>query len=374
MLAIALGGRELATRLRTQGPRLRVASGVVIALVALAIAFHQDERFQTALPGYTQALQDRIEGSSRAQGQLSKLTGRTHRSAPGLKDYGEAPELHPSGRWFNSSPLTMRGLRGKVVLVDFWTYSCINCLRTLPHLKAWDAAYRRDGLVILGVHTPEFAFEHNAGNVRSAVERLGIRYPVMQDNAFRTWNAYANQYWPAEYMVDRNGRVRHVHFGEGSYGETEALIRRLLGVAEGARARHVADTTPRGVQTPETYLGYDRLDRYVGSPLRPDRDASYTFPGDVPQNGLAYAGRWRVEGERAVAGGNARLRLHFYAANVYLVLGGRGQVQVLVDGKATKTVRVDAYKLYTLRSGRTTDAQLELRFAPGVEAYAFTFG
>jgi cytochrome c biogenesis protein CcdA/thiol-disulfide isomerase/thioredoxin len=373
MLAIALGGRELALRLRAQGPRLRVASGVVIAFVALAIAFHQDERFQTALPGYTQALQDRVEGSGRARAELSKLTGRTQRSTSGLEDFGEAPELHVSGRWFNSDPLTMRGLRGKVVLVDFWTYSCINCLRTLPHLEAWDAAYRKDGLVIVGVHTPEFAFEHDAGNVRSAIERLGVRYPVMQDNAFRTWNAYANQYWPAEYLVDRSGHVRHAHFGEGSYGETESLIRRLLRVG-GTRARPVADTTPRGVQTPETYLGHDRIARYVGSTLRPDREASYTFPQDVPQNGLAYAGRWRIDGERAVAGENARLRLHFYARNVYLVLGGRGRVDVLVDGKRTKTVRVGAYKLYTLRRGPATDALLELRFTRGVQAYAFTFG
>jgi cytochrome c biogenesis protein CcdA/thiol-disulfide isomerase/thioredoxin len=373
MLAIALGGRELSSHLRAQGQRLRVASGVVIALVALGIAFHQDERFQTALPGYTQALQDRIEGSSRAQDELAKLTGHKRRSTSGLEDYGEAPELHPTGRWFNSAPLTMRGLRGKVVLIDFWTYSCVNCLRTLPHLRAWDAAYRKDGLVILGVHTPEFAFEHDAGNVRSAVERLGVRYPVMQDNAFKTWNAYANQYWPAEYLVDRGGRVRHAHFGEGSYGETEALIRRLLGTG-GARAHRVADTTPRGLQTPETYLGYERIDRYAGSTLRPDREASYTFPGELSQNGLAYAGRWRVEGERAVAGEDARLRLHFYARYVYLVLGGRGSVDVLVDGKRTKTVRVGAYKLYTLREGPAADALLELRFTPGVQAYAFTFG
>jgi cytochrome c biogenesis protein CcdA/thiol-disulfide isomerase/thioredoxin len=373
MLAIALGGHELAMRLRTEGPRLRVVSGAVIALAALAIAFHQDERFQTALPGYTDALQDRIERGSRAREELSKLTGRTHGTTTGLTDYGEAPELHASGRWFNSAPLTMHGLRGKVVLVDFWTYSCVNCLRTLPHLKAWDAAYRKDGLVIVGVHTPEFAFEHDSGNVRSAIERLGVRYPVMQDNAFRTWNAYANQYWPAEYLVDRNGHVRHAHFGEGSYGETEALIRRLLRVG-GTRARPVADATPRGVQTPETYLGYDRIARYVGSTLRPDREASYTFPEDVPQNGLAYAGRWRVEGERAVAGEDARLRLHFYARNVYLVLGGRGRVDVLLGGKRTTTVPVGAYKLYTLRRGPATDALLELRFTPGLQAYAFTFG
>jgi thiol-disulfide isomerase/thioredoxin len=267
----------------------------------------------------------------------------------------------------------MRGLRGKVVLIDFWTYSCVNCLRTLPHLRAWDTAYRKDGLVIVGVHTPEFAFEHDAGNVRSAIERLGVRYPVVQDNAFRTWNAYANQYWPAEYLVDRKGRVRHAHFGEGSYGETEALIRRLLGTGDG-RAHRVADTTPRGLLTPETYLGYERIARYAGSTLRPDREAAYTFPADLPQDGLAYGGRWRVEGERAVAGKDGRLRLRFSARFVYLVLGGRGRVDVLVDGKPTKTVRVAAYKLYTLRAGPATDALLELRFTPGVQAYAFTFG
>jgi hypothetical protein len=250
----------------------------------------------------------------------------------------------------------------------------VNCLRTLPHLKAWDAAYRSRGLVIVGVHTPEFAFEHDASNVAAAVKRLGVRYPIVQDNAYRTWNAYANQYWPAEYMVDRAGHIRHVHFGEGEYGQTELLIRQLLGV-RGARARAEPDVTPRELLTPETYLGYERLARYAGSPVKPGREAAYELPSDLPQNGLAYGGAWRVEGERIVAGRDARLRLHFHARNVYLVLGGRGRVEVLVGGRRTRSVVVDSYRLYTLRAARgVADAVMELRFTRGVEAYAFTFG
>jgi cytochrome c biogenesis protein CcdA/thiol-disulfide isomerase/thioredoxin len=378
MLLIALGGRELAGHLRAHARQLRVASGIAIGLVALGITFHLDEGFQTALPGYTEALQNRIEKTDRAQHELAKLRGgdaqaATHKEVDGLNDYGEAPELRPDGRWLNSPPLTMRGLRGKVVLIDFWTYSCINCLRTLPHLKAWNAAYRPKGLVILGVHTPEFAFEHVGSNVADAVRRFGIRYPVVQDNRYRTWNAYANQYWPAEYLVDRSGRVRHVHFGEGEYEQTEALIRRLLG-QPGPKARAVADATPQELLTPETYLGYDRMDRYAGSSVRQDEPATYELPASLPQNAFAYGGRWRVEGERAVAAKNARLRLHFHARDVYLVLGGRGRVDVLVDGKRARRVDVDSYRLYTLRSGPPADAQLELRFTPGVQAYAFTFG
>ena len=153
------------------------------------------------------------------------------------------PALAPCGRWFNSPPLTLAGLRGKTVLIDFWTYSCINCLRTLPHLKAWYAAYHRDGFEIIGVHSPEFAFEHVAANVGAATRRLGITWPVVQDNAFGTWNAYQNQYWPADYLIDPNGRIRYVSYGEGEYGETEAAIESLVGA--GSRARPVPEHRPR---------------------------------------------------------------------------------------------------------------------------------
>lgn len=382
MLLVVYGGGRAAGRLRANARALRAGAGAVIAVVALGLVLHVDDHLATLTPGYTDFLQKKIENGDQAQRELQKVRGgggalaaaepKPTSGSAGLPDYGEAPEL-VAGRWFNSGPLTMRRLRGKVVLIDFWTYSCINCLRTLPHLKAWDAAYRQQGLVIVGVHTPEFAFEHEASNVSAAIARLGVRYPVVQDNDYGTWNAYGNQYWPAEYLVDRQGHVRHAHFGEGRYGETERLIRRLL-AAKGAMAPTVADTTPQGLQSPETYLGFERAERYEGSPLVPNRFQRYRYPASLPQHGLAYAGSWKIESERAVAGAGARLRFHFVARNVYLVLGGTGTVRVLVNGTPERTVRVDSYRLYTLRSGAYADALLELRFSPGVAGYAFTFG
>jgi cytochrome c biogenesis protein CcdA/thiol-disulfide isomerase/thioredoxin len=376
MLLIALGGRTLAGRLRARAGRLRLASGVVIGAVALAIALNADARFQTTLPGYTRALQKHVESSATAQRELARLRGgpQVTPTAPGtFQDYGPAADFHADGKWFNSAPLTIASLRGKVVLVDFWTYSCINCLRTLPHLEAWYAAYHRMGLEIVGVHTPEFAFEHVPSNVRAATERLGVRYPVAIDNEYGTWKAYQNMYWPAEYLIDKQGRLRDIHYGEGEYDQTEATIRDLLG-EPAVRARAVADSTPHDLTTPESYLGWERLDRYAGSPLHEDEEADYDFPAALAQNELAYAGRWTVGPQRIVAGGDARLRLHFVANKVFLVLGGRGTVTVAVPGEPTKTIAVDADKLYTLRDGRYADTTLELRFTPGVSAYAFTFG
>jgi cytochrome c biogenesis protein CcdA/thiol-disulfide isomerase/thioredoxin len=381
MLAIARGGREMAGRIRTHAERLRIASGAVVALVAVGLVFHLDDRLAQLTPGYTTFLQNKIEQSATAKRELGKVRGGGQALAAksdqsgGLPNYGVAPALHPDGDWINSKPLTLEQLRGKVVLVDFWTYSCINCLRTLPHLKAWDAAYRSKGLVIIGVHTPEFAFEHVSSNVRSAVQRLGIRYPVVQDNRFKTWDNYANQYWPAEYLIDRTGHVRHTHFGEGEYPNTEALIRRLLAVS-GKRARQLPDTTPTEAMTPETYLGYTRIANYTGTPVVPDKPARYTFADSLASNALSYDGTWRVAAEEITAIRDARLRLDFEAKNIYIVLGGRGTVQVLIDGKQTKTLRVDAQKLYTVRASNTraSHALLELRFSPGVQAYSFTFG
>ena len=380
MLLIAFGGRAASARLRAHDAELRLASGGLIALVALGLSFNLDTRLARHVPGYVTSIQNSVERSSSANKQLTKITGvkplavKKEAVGKGLPDYGAAPALVPGGQWFNTAPLTLKQLHGKVVLIDFWTYSCINCLRTLPHLEAWYAAYHPKGLVIIGVHTPEFAFEHVASNVGAAVKRLGIHYPVVQDNAYATWNAYHNQYWPAEFLIDRSGHIRHVHFGESSYGETEGLIRQLLAV-KGATARSVPDMTPTELVTPESYLGYTRLERYAGSPLQRNHLAEYTFPTTLPQNDLAYAGGWQVEGERIVAGADARLRLHFVAEHVYLVLGGRGRVGVLVNGTLSQTVNVDSYRLYTLLNRlRSQDATLELRFTPGVQAYAFTFG
>ena len=291
---------------------------------------------------------------------------------------GQAPDFTGIAHWLNTPgdrPRSLASLRGKVVLVDFWTYSCINCIRTLPHLRAWYAAYHKDGLEIVGVHTPEFAFEHVLGNVRQATHDLHVTWPVALDNGYKTWTAYSNQYWPAEYLIDKSGRVRDYHFGEGEYGETEQAIRSLLGETGPAHAARVADATPKEQSTPESYLGTERLARYVGSTIHPNVPTQYTFATALPADDLTYAGIWTVGSQRIVAGLGARLRVHFRARYVYIVLGGKGTVRALIDGKPARTIRVTSDRLYTVVSGAAPrEDVLELQFSPGVNAYAFTFG
>jgi cytochrome c biogenesis protein CcdA/thiol-disulfide isomerase/thioredoxin len=382
MLAIAVGGQRLGSGMRivrAHAASARKAAGVVVAATALAIAFGADQRFTTTVPGYTAALQERIEQSSAAQSALEKLNGPAESAASSSARAGTAPDFRGITQWLNTpggTPLSLAKLRGRVVLVDFWTYSCINCLRTLPHLKAWDAAYREAGLTIVGVHSPEFAFERVPDNVRSAVKRLGVRYPVALDNDFATWRAYSNDYWPAEYLIDRSGRIRHEHYGEGSYGETESAIRRLLGEKVRVAPTSVEDATPSELTTPESYLGYARLDRFANAGAAFDLEYDYRFPARIRQDYLAYAGRWTVEPSRIVAGTNARLRLRFQAGDIYLVLAGSGRVRTFVDGRAGRTVVVSGTpRLYTIaRFPKARRGLLELRFTRGLEGYAFTFG
>jgi cytochrome c biogenesis protein CcdA/thiol-disulfide isomerase/thioredoxin len=371
MLAIALLGEDVTRRLRASAVRVRLALGVVMALAALAIVFNADQKLQTWFPGYTDFLQSKVERNSVAGKELAKLQRRGSSTASAT-----APRFRGIDTWINSPPLTLAKLRGKVVLVDFWTYSCINCLRTLPHLEAWDRRYRKAGLVIVGVHTPEFAFEHVVSNVRKATRRLGVRYPVAIDNGYKTWDAYRNDAWPAEYLIDRRGQVREVKKGEGNYGDTERKIQALLGEPSGAQLASVRDRTPQHFTTPESYLGWQRLQRYAGSAITPDRRIRYRFPKAIPPDSLAYSGFWTVEGERILAGRDARLRLSFIAQHVYLVLSGRGRLDVLVNGKKARTIRIGGLsRLYTLLSYKTERAGLlELRFTPGISAYAFTFG
>jgi cytochrome c biogenesis protein CcdA/thiol-disulfide isomerase/thioredoxin len=380
LLAVAIGSRRLTAGMRivrTHARELRQAAGVVIGATALAIALDAPARLATVAPGYTQSLQERIERSPSAQRELARLSG----VAPAARASGpSAPELRGIVGWINTPgerPLTLAGLRGRVVLVDFWTYSCINCLRTLPHLRSWDAAYRNAGLTIVGVHSPEFAFERVPDNVRSAARRLRVRYPVALDNDFATWRAYSNQYWPAKYLIDRSGRIRYHHFGEGGYEETERRIRMLLGETVQTRPTSVDEALPTQLRTPESYLGYERLARFANGSVAPDVEAPYTFPdGSLPFDALAFGGSWKVERERIVAGRDARLRLRFQARDVFLVLEGEGEVRVLVDRRPVRTVPVSGLpRLYTLaRFPEFTRGLLELRFSPGVAGYAFTFG
>jgi len=370
LLAIAAGSRRVATSFRQHAQAVRIAGGVLMAAAAVVIYNGWAESPQTKVPSYAQWVQDRVEGNGQAKDQLAHLSGpqRSSRQGP------EAPDLQGITAWINSAPLTMERLRGKVVLVDFWTYSCINCLRTLPYLKSWEERYHAKGLVILGVHSPEFAFEHSLGNVRAAVKRLGIRYPVALDNDFATWNAYQNQYWPADYLIDRTGRVRDVHFGEGAYAQTEQKIRELLATRL-PPALAQPDRTPTELRTPESYLGYTRIGNHDGSPIRTDRAAQYRFPPALSKDSFAYAGTWTVEQERILAGLGARLRFNFLARSVHLVLTGRGAVRVKLNGRPLRTVHVRADELYTLVTQKSArEGLLELSFTPGLSAYAFTFG
>jgi cytochrome c biogenesis protein CcdA/thiol-disulfide isomerase/thioredoxin len=383
MLAIAIGGQRLTSGMRlvrTHAEATRRVAGVVLGATAVAIALGVDQRFTTAVPGYTEALQERIERTSTARRELGALKGSDGSTfAADAARALQAPEFREIEQWLNTpggKPVSIASLRGRVVIVDFWTYSCINCLRTLPHLKAWDRAYRKAGLVIVGIHSPEFAFERVPGNVRSAVRRLGLRYPVGLDNDFATWNAYDNDYWPAKYVVDRTGRVRYTHFGEGAYGETESWIRRLLGEKVRTARTSLADRTPSDITTRESYLGYARLDRFAGT-ITPDREYPYVFPRRrLLQDELAYAGFWTVTPEHISAGRQARLRLRFQANDIFIVLAGEGRVQALVDSRPVRTISVSGTpRLYTVaRFGSLERGLLELRFSPGVGGYAFTFG
>jgi cytochrome c biogenesis protein CcdA/thiol-disulfide isomerase/thioredoxin len=395
MLAIALGGQRVARRLRA--PVLRPAMGIVVAATALAIALGADTRFQTALPGYTEALQKSIERSSAAKKQLAAVT-RAHATpvkaeATGLPDFGPAPAFAGISSWINSRPLDLAQLRGKVVLVDFWTYSCINCLRTLPHLKAWYARYARDGLVIVGVHTPEFAFEHVLSNVRAATKRYGVRYPVALDNGYGTWNAYANQYWPAEYLIDAHGHVRHTQFGEGDYKQSEAAVRQLLYEA-GARTlpapMTAAAVTPSAqLATPETYLNTQRAQGFA-QPLLPGVHFYHGVQNPI-LNEFGLQGTWKVSSESAtpVSAGSS-IEARFQAADVYLVMTSAGnlprQLGVLLDGHAIGAheagadvhggaVTVRGQRLYSLVSLPTAEQRaVTIEVPPGVSAYDFTFG
>jgi thiol-disulfide isomerase/thioredoxin len=300
-------------------------------------------------------------------------------------DYGLAPNFSDITAWLNTpggKPLTLRDFRGKVVLVDFWTYSCINCQRSLPHVEAWYKEYKADGFVVVGVHTPEFAFEHVVSNVVSATKKLGVGYPVAVDDNYSTWDAYNNQYWPAEYLIDQQGVIRHEEFGEGDYSGTETAIRALLeagGVTDLPAATDVPNLTPSGPLSPETYVGYERLqdEAFAADPaLVIDVPTRYQLPSQLPLGTLGFGGTWTVNSEEATAGSGAQLKLGFEAADVYLVLGGTGTVRVSVDGRLSGTVDVSGVPgLYTL-VGKPAEEEgtLVLTFSAGVEAYDFTFG
>jgi cytochrome c biogenesis protein CcdA/thiol-disulfide isomerase/thioredoxin len=305
----------------------------------------------------------------------------------GLTQPYAAPELKGVTGWLNSQPLTLADLKGKVVLVDFWTYSCINCIRTLPHITEWDAKYRDKGLVIIGVHAPEFAFEKKTENVQAALQQYGIRYPVAQDNNLDTWTNFNNRYWPAHYLIDRNGQVVYTHFGEGKYDVTERNIQKLLGEKAAAAATDDASPFSAG-QTPETYLGSARAANFSGTPALLAASAAeedFHAATTLPRHHWSLNGAWQVADDKITsAATKAELRLHFVAKKVFLVLGTADNqpqtVQLALNGKPlpgdAATLTVTGHRLYQLVELPALDhGELTLTASrPGLEAYAFTFG
>jgi cytochrome c biogenesis protein CcdA/thiol-disulfide isomerase/thioredoxin len=400
LFALALGGRAVLDRVRVagRGPWIQRALGAVLVATAVAMAFQLDVRFQTAIADHLPAAivdpTRGLEDSHAVASRLERLRGparfavasRPPSEQAALPRLGRAPDFIGTQRWFNTPggrPLSLAALRGRVVLVDFWTYTCINCIRTLPYLKAWDARYRAAGLTIVGVHSPEFPFERNAGNVAAAIHQNGLRYPVVQDNHLATWSAWGNEYWPAEYLIDAHGEVRDAHFGEGEYDRTEAAIRALL--REAGASSLGADAHPRGTfapsqeATPETYLGLARAERFVPRPSAPGTHDYRPFAGELPLSRFTLAGTWRLSDEAATAVRAASLTGRVAGKDVYLVLSppprGTGSVRVTVDGRPERVVVVGGQRLYHLLSRpRFGEHLVRLDFSPGVAGYAFTFG
>jgi cytochrome c biogenesis protein CcdA/thiol-disulfide isomerase/thioredoxin len=410
LYVLMLGGRKLTARLARRSMGFQMAMGAIMVVVGLALLGNLDTRFETAiasdLPSFLVEPTEGLESSHATRTQLAALRGSKITHAAGLHEadaglrlpvLGQAPEFRETQKWFNTPGgrrLTLAGLRGHVVLVDFWTYTCINCIRTLPYLNAWYAKYHSKGFEIVGVHTPEFPFEHSAANVAAAIEQDGIHYPVVQDNDYGTWNAYGNEDWPAEYFIDAQGRIRLVDFGEGEYAAKQRAIRSLL-IEAGASGLgggvDVHAQQPSEVEiTPESYLGAERGARFTNGPLETGLHDFGPLPGEPPPlSELRYGGVWRVGAWGTTAVSDARLQLHFRSRRVFLVMGSPGNPQplrVLLDGQPIPQslsgddvhgglVTVSADRLY--RIVELPDVQehtLTVEAAPGIAVYDFTFG
>ncbi len=376
----AIGKRIAAVRSRLG--TLRAVSGAVLVATALVIATNVAEPLQRFVPGY----QASIESNAAVQRELANLTGQGASSfdecaadPSALRNCGVARDLPGIEAWLNTpdgEPLDLDELRGSVVLIDFWTYSCINCQRTFPYLAAWYERYADDGLIVIGVHSPEFAFEKVESNVAAAAERFGLGYPIALDNDFETWLEWDQRYWPAHYLIDKNGIVRQVHYGEGRYEETEALIQELLG----APAQDPFTTDPDGGtfgRSPETYLGSKRAAGYFNEDGAFGEPFEFALEENPPRDTPTLGGTWTINPEYILAGDDAVLSYFFLASDVHLVLGGEGEIRVTLTGDPEweNVVEVGGVPtLYTLYTGVATEDLMTIEFTPGIEAYAFTFG
>jgi cytochrome c biogenesis protein CcdA/thiol-disulfide isomerase/thioredoxin len=423
MLAVMLGGRALLTRvpfLTRNVARIQKGFGVLMIVVGVGIGFGWDRQFQATLlrvfPNYGAGL-TAIENAAPVQQVLERReTPGTEASAGGgtfsyserpkngrLSDFGLAPDIVAKGKWFNtegvlpldteaslngSPPLVWDELRGRVVIVDFWTFSCVNCVRTIPYLKRWHDTYKDQGLVIIGVHTPEFEFEKNPNNVARAIADLGVDWPVVLDNDYAQWRSYSNRYWPAHYFIDAEGRVRYFHFGEGAYDASERVIRALLKEAgERVGGRISNPKLQFDARTPETYLGYGRARGFTSAVgMAPNKVADYR-PSGAPANGeWNLSGQWIVAQEFAVPQSSGALEIGFHARNVFLVIEPEedgGRIEVQVDGlPVSDTADVkdgillpDESRLYQLVGlEEPGEHVLHLDVKGKLRLFAFTFG
>lgn len=407
-LALLVGGKLFALMKRTLGAGqwLRRALGAVMLAGVAAIALGLDTGLLTRLStASTGSLEQRlVDGLTEQPDSGAMMMAAKPGNAPSLAVEGTLPALDGAVQWLNSPPLSAQALKGKVVLVDFWTYSCINCLRSLPYVKAWAEKYRDQGLVVIGVHAPEFAFERDIDNVKKATRDLGVNYPVAIDNDYAIWRAFNNQYWPAHYFIDAKGNIRYHHFGEGKYEESERVIQQLLREAGhnevdasmvNVDATGAQQAATQGLRSPETYLGHERAERFVSPQgLQADRVVDYSLPGSLKLNDWGLAGQWQVNDESAVlkaAGGHITYR--FKARDVHLVLGPSAdgkpvRFKVTMDGQlpadahgvdvnADGSGTVTGQRLYQLlrQPDSVGEHTFDIEFLdPGVHAYAFTFG
>lgn len=391
LLVFALAGRGVAERVgafRRRQRTIRVIGGITMIVLAVALVFNLPAMLQRAIPDYTAAMQKTIganeirqhlQPGNPAKGQLGDCT----EGADQLEQCGAAPALVGITDWLNTpggAPVNLASLRGKVVLIDFWAYSCINCQRAIPHVIDWYNRYHDHDFIVIGVHTPEYAFERVPANVASGAAALHIPYPIALDNADATWNAYQNLYWPAEYLIDANGTIRHTKFGEGDYDGTEKLIRELLADARAGGQlpgpTNSADTTPNTRLTPETYLGADRIGNYGGTGEYKSGTATFSYPAQLANDKFALTGRWNLDDQGATADGDdSAIRLNYTAKNVYAVVGGTGTITVTRDGKTTTTPIGGAPTLHQIVADNDAHRdQLDMRVSPGLQVFSFTFG
>jgi cytochrome c biogenesis protein CcdA/thiol-disulfide isomerase/thioredoxin len=405
MFLIMIGGRGLLNKvpgLLSNTIKIQKGFGIIMVLFAIGIFFHLDTNFEAFIASSKYGLNlTNLENNQAVKNQLNSLKGNTITNTNNIDTSGlfntdtPAPDFVGITHWLNTDkPLSIKDLRGKVVLVDFWTYTCINCIRTLPFTTSWYNKYKDQGFVVIGVHTPEFQFEHETANVENAIKIYKIYYPVAQDNNYATWNNYSNEYWPAEYLIDASGNIRRTHFGEGEYDQTEKAIQLLLqesGKKVSSTLVTMSDKATGNI-SPETYLGSKRMQYYYPSGSLRNGTQKFTLSDNLSQNTFSYGGNWKIFDEYAQTGSKAALNYNFTADKVYIILRpgntANGTVKVYLDGKPITQnqkgadvkdgiIIVDTDRLYNVvdLQGKTENHKLKLEFQkPGIQVFTFTFG